>query len=131
MDDGLSDLLAIGPAARTIGRQGSRRVVLLQPALLGETIVVPLIVELGADDKPVPEQDGRQLAIKPSLTALEDEPVSLWPESWGTGGSYRSLACTAFFRAAGHAYAPLRLDVAMPLLGEPVSCVFALERPRS
>jgi hypothetical protein len=60
------------------------------------------------------------------VTALEHEPVPLRPESWGTGG-YRPLACTAFFRAAGPAHAPLRLDVAMPLLEEPVSCIFALE----
>jgi hypothetical protein len=64
----------------------------------------------------------------PALTALEDEPVRPWPENWGTGGSYRSLACTAFFRADGHARASLRLDVAMPLLEQPVSYVFALER---
>jgi hypothetical protein len=128
VSDSPHDLLAVGPAARIIWRRGSRRVVLLQPALLGESIVVPLVIELGADDKPVPEQDGRQLAIKPTLTALEREPVPLWPESWGTGGGYRALACTAFFRAAGHAYSSLRLDVAMPLLGEPVSYVFALEQ---
>jgi hypothetical protein len=128
MTDSPDDLLAVGPAARIIGRQGSRRVILLQPALIGEMIVVPIVVELGADDKPVPEQDGRQLAVTPALTALEDEPVHLWPESWGTFGSYRSLACTAFFRADGHAHASLRLDVAMPLLEQPVSYVFALER---
>jgi hypothetical protein len=114
-----------------IGRRGSRRVILLQPALIGAMIVVPIVVDLGDDDKPVPEQDGRQLAIKPALTALEDEPVPLRPESWGTGGGYRSLACTAFFRADGHAHAPLRLDVDMPLLGQPVSHVFALERRES
>lgn len=123
------DLLAVGPAARVIGRHGRRRVILLQPALIGELIVVSLIVELGADDKPVPEQDGRLLAIRPALTALEAEPVPLPSEGWGTSGGYRSLVCTASFQADGHAYAPLRLDVAMPLLEDPVSCVFALERP--
>lgn len=122
------DLLAVGPAARVIGRQGSRRVILLQPALVGETIVVALVVELGADDKPVPEQDGRLLAIRPSLTALEADPVPLSPDGWGTSGGYRSLICTAFFRASEHGDAPLRVDVAMPLLEEPVSYVFALER---
>jgi hypothetical protein len=128
MTDSPDDLLVVGPAARIIGRQGSRRVILLQPTLIGEMIVVPIVVELGADDKPVPEQDGRLLGITPALTALEDEPVQLWPDSWVTGGSYRSLACTPFFRADGHAHASLRLDVAMPLLEQPVSYVFALER---
>jgi hypothetical protein len=74
------------------------------------------------------DPSGRQLAVRPALTALEDEPVPLWPESRGAGGSGRSLACTAFFRADGHAHASLRLDVAMPLLEQPVSYVFALER---
>jgi hypothetical protein len=81
MTDSPDDLLAVGPAACIIGRQGSRRVILLQPALIGEMIVVPIVVELGADDKPVPEQDGRLLGITPALTALEDEPVQLWPDS--------------------------------------------------
>lgn len=128
MNNSPVDLLAVGPSARIIGRQGSRCMVLLQPVLLGESIVVPLVVALGADDKPVPEQDGRKLGIRPSLTALEEEPVPLHPEGWTTGGDYRSLACMAFFRAAGHAHASLRLDVAMGLFEQPVSYVFALER---
>jgi hypothetical protein len=71
------DLLAVGPAACVIGRQGSRRVILMQPALLGETIIVPVVIVLGADDKPVPEQDGRDLGIRTSLTAQEEVPVPL------------------------------------------------------
>jgi hypothetical protein len=128
MSDHPADLLPSGPSARIIGRQGSRRVILLQPALVSESVVVPLIVELGADDKPVPEQDGRMLGIKPSLTALEKEPVPLHPEGWITGGGHRSLWCMAYFSAAGHAHASLRLEVAMPLLEKSVSYIFALEQ---
>ena len=122
------DLLAAGPAARVIGRQGSRRVILMQPALLGETIIVPVVVELGADDKPVPEQDGHDLGIRTSLTALEEEPVALHSDGWITGGGYRSLACMAYFHAAGHGHASLRLDVTVPLLEQPVSYVFTLDQ---
>src|ERR1700677_4600466 len=75
LSDNPGDLLVVGPAARIIGRQGSRRVILLQPALLGETIIVPLVIELGADDRPIPEQDGHQLGIRPSLTARKKGPV--------------------------------------------------------
>jgi hypothetical protein len=102
-------------------------VILLQPALLGETIIASVVIELGADDKPVPEQEGLNLAIKPSLTALEGEPIPLHPEGWTTGGGYRSLTCVAYFRAEGHAQAPLQLDVATPLLEQPVSYVFTLD----
>jgi hypothetical protein len=122
------DLLAVGPAARVIGRQGARRVILMQPTLLGETIIVPVVIELGADDKPVPEQDGLDLGIRTSLTALEEEPVPLHPDGWTTGGGYRSLACIAYFRAAGHEHASLRLDVTVPLLEQPVSYVFTIDQ---
>lgn len=126
MSDDLGDALAVGPAARVIGRQGSRRVVLLQPVLLGELIVVAVIVELGADDKPVPEQDGSKLGLRPSLTALGEVPVPLHPEGWTTGGGYRSLTCVAYFSSVGHERASLRLDVEIPLLEQPVSCEFSL-----
>jgi hypothetical protein len=128
LSDNPGDLLVVGPAARIIGRQGSRRVILLQPALLGETIIVPLVIELGADDRPIPEQDGHQLGIRPSLTALEEVPVPLLPDGWTTGGGYRSLACVACFRAAGHARASLRLDMTVPLLEQPVSYVFTFDQ---
>ena len=128
MTENRGDLLAVGPAACVIGRQGSRRVILMQPALLGETIVVPVIVELGADDKPVPEQDGLDLGIRTSLTALEEEPVPLHTDGWTTVGGHRSLTCMAYFRAAGHEHASLRLDVTVPLLEQPVSYVFALDQ---
>jgi len=122
------DQLAVGPAARIIGRQGLRRVMLMQPTLLGGAIIVPVVIELGADDKPVPEQDGLDLVIRTSLTALEEEPVPLHPDGWTTGGGYRSLTCMGSFRADGHEHASLRLDVTMPLLEQPVSYVFTLDK---
>jgi hypothetical protein len=126
--DDPSDLLVVGPSARVIARQGSVRVVLLQPALLGELIIVHLVVELGPDHQPVPELDKRLLSLKPSLTALDEEPVRLWLPGWISGGGYRELSCLATFEAAGHAHAPLRLDVELPLLEQPVSYVFTLAR---
>jgi hypothetical protein len=92
------------------------------------SVFVPVVIELGADDKPVPEQDGRDLSIRTSLTALEEEPVPLHPDGWTTGGGYRSLACMASFRAVGHEHASLRLDVTVPLLEQPVSYVFTLDQ---
>jgi hypothetical protein len=129
MTDGPADLLAAGPAPRIIGRQGGRRVVLLPPVLIGGAIFVALVVELGPDDKPVPDQDRSQLRLKPRLTALEAEPVSLRAEGWTTSGGYHSLYCLASFETQGHTRAPLRLDVEMPLLEQPVSCIFSLDYP--